>query len=70
MDSYPIYINHYESAIRVLHEAQAKSATFAKVLEESQIASLLITPVQRLPRYELLLRELARYTGAEHPYVL
>mgnify|MGYP001118023631 CR=1 FL=1 len=69
IDSYPIYINHYETAIRILHEAQTKSATFSTKLEETNLASLLITPVQRLPRYELLLRELNKHTSDEHPYV-
>jgi len=31
------------------------------------IASFLVMPVQRMPRYELLLRELIKYTGEEHP---
>ena len=33
----------------------------------SSLSSFLITPVQRLPRYLLFLRELRRYTPADHP---
>ena len=33
----------------------------------SSLSSFLITPVQRLPRYLLFLRELHRYTPPDHP---
>ena len=33
----------------------------------SSLTSFLITPVQRLPRYLLFLRELHRYTPSDHP---
>jgi hypothetical protein len=36
--------------------------------EGLDIMSLLITPVQRVPRYLLLLRELLRFTPAEHAH--
>lgn len=36
--------------------------------EGMDILSLLITPVQRIPRYLLLLRELQKYTPSSHPH--
>ena len=38
--------------------------------EGLSLQSLLITPVQRVPRYELLLREMEKHCPAEHWYVV
>lgn len=37
-----------------------------KELHRHDLAALLILPIQRVPRYELLLRDLLRHTEAEH----
>lgn len=33
-----------------------------------RLGSLLIAPIQRIPRYRLLLKELLNYTPASHPH--
>jgi len=67
---YTAYINNYDLATRVLYETlQVKK--FASFLVECQnnvgtkldLSSYLIMPVQRLPRYELLLRDLVKNTS-------
>lgn len=39
----------------------------AKDLRQLNLLAYLITPVQRLPRYELMLKDLLRHTWLEHP---
>jgi len=34
---------------------------------KAYLMNLLITPVQRIPRYEMLLKQLIKYTPKEHP---
>lgn len=74
---YSQYINNYENALKLVREVKAKDnkfETFLKhrtsLLEGNQTSlpldSFLILPVQRLPRYELLLRDIIRYTWEEH----
>jgi hypothetical protein len=38
-----------------------------KALQKQDLNSFLILPVQRIPRYELLLKDLIRHTWKEHP---
>jgi hypothetical protein len=69
------YIKNYEEAIMRLDDcrkANAKLDTFVKVKEKHipgslDVQSLLITPVQRIPRYNLLLQDLVRRTWPDHP---
>ena len=54
------------AALRSFFRAQiAKAPTAA--LRSMDLASLLIMPVQRIPRYPLLLKELLKHTPASHP---
>ncbi|KAL6079981.1 Transcription initiation factor TFIID subunit 15b [Balamuthia mandrillaris] len=76
MKVYSTYINNYQEGIDVLRKLEAKNTEFSALLQECtrsakaaghlDLASLLIQPVQRLPRYELLLRELIKYTETTH----
>lgn len=59
-----------------LSELRARSPQFVTFIQTQEqrpecagqlLDSLLITPIQRLPRYELLLRELVECTPEEHP---
>jgi hypothetical protein len=43
-----------------------QSETFSNVLRGATIYSLLITPIQRVPRYLLLLKELVKNTSPDH----
>jgi hypothetical protein len=75
---YVQYINGYDEAIKALKrlkknkdfaelcvKGEEKSTTLnkeSKFYIEVSIESLLVAPIQRLPRYELLLRELIKHT--------
>lgn len=70
--SYQSYINGYETAAATLARLRGENSAFAKFLSQAQadprceglaIDSLLIMPVQRIPRYLLLLRELRKHTA-------
>ncbi|XP_047134079.1 rho guanine nucleotide exchange factor 39 isoform X1 [Hydra vulgaris] len=76
MKLYSLYANNFENAERLLTEWQNKSPDFARLLqfqenlEEMQnlrMRALLITPVQRVPRYRLLLCSLLEHTPTYDP---
>lgn len=63
--AYVDYINNYDLACETLADAMKNSPAFANLVTGSQqmlrgltIQALLIMPVQRLPKYELLIRVL------------
>jgi hypothetical protein len=72
---YTQYVNNYENAIKILEELEKKPAfvqflqkcTNSEDLKGLNLYSYLIMPIQRPPRYELLLSELLRYTDNVHP---
>lgn len=70
---YTQYMNGYESSLNILNSLQ-KNKKFSDFLELKRaemknmgIAAYLILPVQRIPRYVLLLKELLKYTPETHP---
>jgi RhoGEF domain/PH domain/Pleckstrin homology domain len=74
---YSDYINSFDAGQRVLSQQRAKSAVqnllrgcVASARQESgtslDLSDLLIQPVQRLPRYVLLLQELLKSTPDDH----
>uniref|UniRef100_A0A6B2L014 DH domain-containing protein n=1 Tax=Arcella intermedia TaxID=1963864 RepID=A0A6B2L014_9EUKA len=71
---YRSYINNYSKAFHVLREAEKTSATFKTFLRKASSRSggkltledYLIMPVQRIPRYVLLLDQLLRNTSSSH----
>jgi hypothetical protein len=71
---YTTYIKNYEFSINTLNECKKKSSKFISFLNNCKekipnhldIESLLILPVQRIPRYNLLLSQLIKYTNADH----
>jgi len=73
---YASYANNFQHALEVLQEHEHKNETFKSWLSitesrpevQTKVASLLITPVQRVPRYRLLLEELIRHTSSDHPH--
>ncbi|KAK7477585.1 hypothetical protein BaRGS_00031190 [Batillaria attramentaria] len=72
---YSMYANNHEQALTTLQEWMQKSPEFAEFIrtEEARpevmglkINALLITPVQRIPRYKLLLEDLLQHTPIDH----
>eukprot|EP01080_Neovahlkampfia_damariscottae_P003202 gene3202-5518_t len=72
---YPEYINNYDDTIGLLNELQATKKGFDKFLREQiqlpecgnlPLESFLIKPIQRIPRYKLLLRDLVKETPEHH----
>ncbi|XP_057316982.1 uncharacterized protein LOC130657988 isoform X1 [Hydractinia symbiolongicarpus] len=76
LDIYTSYVNAFPKSISTLSKCTRSSQKFRKFLEDCyenpvverlDLPSFLLSPVQRLPRYVLLLRELSKYTDEEHP---
>ncbi|KAL0480372.1 Ras-specific guanine nucleotide-releasing factor [Acrasis kona] len=72
---YITYINQFQKSTDLLREIKNREPNFVLFLNEQKkrpesnylgLESLLITPVQRLPRYSLLLRELIKVTPEDH----
>ncbi|KAH3742617.1 Guanine exchange factor for Rac 30 [Pelomyxa schiedti] len=73
---YKYYVNNHETACSTLTQCKEKSPTFRQYLERLEytpalnnlnVEGLLITPVQRVPRYVLLLTDMLKSTPKEHP---
>lgn len=73
---YSTFINSFDRRLKLLQDLQnRKDRKFAQFLTETMkddhmknmdLPAFLIQPVQRLPRYELLLRELCKFTPNTH----
>lgn len=73
---YSQYCSNYNEAMRILSECK-KQSKFKKFLEELKkkchdiehrgLEDYLIRPVQRIPRYYLLLQDLVKHTSKDHP---
>ncbi|XP_070199938.1 rho guanine nucleotide exchange factor 39-like [Littorina saxatilis] len=72
---YAMYANNHEQALTILQEWTQKSSEFAEFIQTQEarpelmglkINALLITPVQRVPRYKLLLENLLEHTPRDH----
>lgn len=80
MTMYKGYVNNYSTASQTLKDIEGKQAVIGKLFPSghdgatiggipmtyAHLASLLITPIQRLPRYEMLLVELRKRTPKSH----
>jgi len=73
---YSNYISGYHSAHRLLMKTINENEEFAKVIQKGRslpgvngidLPSLLIMPIQRIPRYVLLLKAIAENTDSFHP---
>ncbi|XP_070800205.1 rho guanine nucleotide exchange factor 17 [Pituophis catenifer annectens] len=72
---YSAYIDNFlnaKDAIRIAKEARPAFMKFlAQSMRENKekqaLSDLLIKPVQRIPRYELLVKDLLKHTSEEHP---
>ena len=72
---YKHYVNNYDSAIEFLSALRKKNSKVRKYLKEHEytpamgnmnLEAYLVVPVQRIPRYVLLLRDLLRNTPETH----
>jgi len=72
---YSTYANDFEDSIKLIEEWRAKDKDFRTLLDNQEsrpevqmrLNSLLITPVQRIPRYKLLLDDIIKNTPRFHP---
>jgi len=71
---YTTYVNNYDAATKLLVSVDKDKSKFHKFLQEQQanlngqsLTSFLIMPVQRVPRYILLVQELLKHTQPDHP---
>jgi hypothetical protein len=70
---YKDYCNNNEKSGRVLTELVKKNKKFNDFVNEQErvagdrFESYLITPIQRIPRYEMLLSSAKKYTNKDHP---
>lgn len=67
-----VYMNffiNYKKSIDLLSSSRFKSKEFQETLKDEKVnlQTLLITPIQRIPRYLLLLKELDKRTNNDHP---
>ncbi|XP_033116116.1 rho guanine nucleotide exchange factor 17-like [Anneissia japonica] len=74
LDTYTAFINNFSRAKELISKASAKPA-FNKFLDDRvrenkdklSIDDLIIKPVQRIPRYELLIKDFLDNTPEDHP---
>jgi len=72
---YAIFINNYFDALALLKERRKADPLLDKVMTEREknparalpMESFMITPVQRIPRYLLFMKELNKFTDKDHP---
>jgi len=73
---YTEYVNNHEKATEVLQKSMASSDRFKRFLDSMQtdprsggltLEALLIMPIQRIPRYRLLLEQMLKSTPESHP---
>ncbi|XP_054276068.1 FYVE, RhoGEF and PH domain-containing protein 3-like [Macrosteles quadrilineatus] len=73
---YSMYAYNYKSAIRLLEDLPTHNPRLGEWIRSQErrpevgnkLSALLITPIQRLPRYRLLLRQLLSLTPDSHPH--
>ncbi|XP_064098919.1 FYVE, RhoGEF and PH domain-containing protein 3-like [Macrobrachium nipponense] len=73
---YASYAKNYQQAINILVDYERKTSKFKAWLTtqesrpevQTKLPSLLITPIQRIPRYRLLLEQLLKHTPKDHPH--
>jgi len=76
VNTYSAYMNEFRVAMQTLAKYEQSSLEFKQLLLKCQhtcgckglsLSAYLLTPIQRLPRYELLLKELLKHTPLNHP---
>ncbi|XP_077301096.1 rho guanine nucleotide exchange factor 17-like [Arctopsyche grandis] len=75
METYTAFINNWKKAKETIKATSASRPAFARFLEamarehkgKLSLDNLLIKPVQKFPRYELLIQRLIKHTEPSHP---
>jgi len=76
MKMYSLYANNFEKSSKTIEEQERKNQHFLAFKESQEnkeemqglkLRALLITPIQRIPRYKLLLDTLLEKTSPDHP---
>ena len=69
---YATFVNDFDASNQKIEDLNQRSVKFARFLEvtsdriQKELSSILITVVQRIPRYELLFRDLLKRTEEDH----
>ncbi|KAM3616415.1 uncharacterized protein V6R79_017599 [Siganus canaliculatus] len=74
-NTYSAYIDNFLNAKDAVRMAKEAKPAFHKFLEQNMrenkekqaLGDLMIKPVQRIPRYELLVKDLLKHTAEDHP---
>uniref|UniRef100_A0A6B2L8K3 DH domain-containing protein n=1 Tax=Arcella intermedia TaxID=1963864 RepID=A0A6B2L8K3_9EUKA len=72
---YKLYGEDYENMLKLLDNFKRSSSTYRSIIKEGDnhplnklaLESMLILPIQRIPRYVLLIQELTKRTENDHP---
>ncbi|KAI9345986.1 hypothetical protein DFJ73DRAFT_761361 [Zopfochytrium polystomum] len=73
---YSTYYANFSKALAVISDKMSKRPAFERFLKEMarlpecsglRLDAFLLEPIQRIPRYKMLLEELMKYTDADHP---
>eukprot|EP01103_Thecamoeba_quadrilineata_P019690 TRINITY_DN808_c0_g1_i1.p1 TRINITY_DN808_c0_g1~~TRINITY_DN808_c0_g1_i1.p1 ORF type:complete len:863 (-),score=170.63 TRINITY_DN808_c0_g1_i1:203-2791(-) len=75
LNLYLEYISNYDHSLNLYYQLMQKKSGFYTYVKRQEnedpgaieLSSYLIQPVQRIPRYVLLLKELIKFTKPEHP---
>ncbi|XP_060537321.1 rho guanine nucleotide exchange factor 17-like isoform X2 [Cylas formicarius] len=75
IDNYTTYVNNWKRSRDIIKSAQQSKPAFGRFLEATArqhirklaLDSLLIKPIQKFPKYELLLQRLIKHTNETHP---
>ena len=74
---YIVYVSNFELSTLKIRELRRKpNSKFVELVHEvfvnlgdptNDLASMLVTPVQRIPRYVMMLKDLLKHTSTQHP---
>jgi len=74
LKAYVLYCDNYDKAVLRINQLRSFNTAFRKLLDQFKkadkrklgIFGYLITPIQRIPRYQMLLETLRKYTLKDH----
>jgi hypothetical protein len=73
---YIVYVSNFELSMLKIRELRKRDKKFVELVHEvfvnlgdptNDLASMLVTPVQRIPRYVMMLKDLLKHTSTQHP---